>query len=334
MTSEKAFAQEAECAQSNAYTQASGEYVFSINAFDSITLSNPVSDIMFPNPGAATFAARINLLPGANAPLTDLGANGLLQFRVDGNLREVREGDNIRFVDANAPVPRLTVLVYTANGDSGGDDVLHFAEPTPVAEGVCEDDLAGTDNFFLDGDWKETRTAADGNQGYVAAVEPVCGEGEILNEARDECIPDPNATPASVRTESKVRDNAWTAFGGALAVGVLSYLLSDGTLLGYSATPDFGYSLTESGYSVNAGGRVDFRKDGWHLYWTAGQGSVNGDFGDFRYSSGGKWQGDIFAAAFSEKVQGKTADYDIVAVGELRRRHLESIARICRAFRL
>ena len=111
--------------------------------------------------------------------------------------------------------------------------------------------------------------------------------------------------------KSKVRDNAWAAFGGALAVGVLSYLLSDGTLLGYSATPDFGYTLTESGYAVNAGGRVDFHKDRWHLYWTAGQQSVNGDFGDFRYSSGGKWQGDIFAAAFSEKVQGKTADYDV-----------------------
>ena len=143
--------------------------------------------------------------------------------------------------------------------------------------------------------------------------EPVCEAGEKLNEARDECIPDNVGGDASApaRTESKVRDNAWTAFGGALAVGVLSYLLSDGTLLGYSATPDFGYSLTDSGYSLNAGGRVDFRKDGWHLYWTAGQQSVNGDFGDFRYSSGGKWQGDIFAAAFSEKVQGKTADYDL-----------------------
>ena len=175
--------------------------------------------------------------------------------------------------------------------------------------------LEGTDNFFLDGDWQETRTAAEGNQGYVAAVEPVCAEDEILNGARDGCIPDPNAggddASAPARKESKVRDNAWTAFGGALAVGVLSYLLSDGTLLGYSATPDFGYSLTESGYAVNAGGRVDFRKDRWHLYWTAGQQSVNGDFGDFRYSSGGKWQGDIFAAAFSEKVQGKTADYDL-----------------------
>ena len=308
--SEKAFAQEAECAQSDAYTRASGVWTFDIFASNPVDLSAPVSDISFPAAGAATYATQFNLLDDnvQYSQFTVLGPNGLLQFAPSGSTvpREVRASDVLEIAGQPART-NLTVLLLYDNAD----DVLHFAEMEPVERGVCEDALEGTENFFLDGNWQETRTVAEGNQGYVAAVEPVCGTGEILNDERDACIPDPNATPASVRSESKVRDNAWTAFGGALAVGVLSYLLSDGTLLGYSATPDFGYSLTESGYSVNAGGRVDFRKDRWHLYWTAGQQSVNGDFGDFRYSSGGKWQGDIFAAAFSEKVQGETTDYDL-----------------------
>ena len=163
--------------------------------------------------------------------------------------------------------------------------------------------------------WTMTDTPSEGVFGYIA---PNCADEFVLSEDGSICereaeMPE-NETTSPVQTErgeSDVRENALTAFGGALAIGVLSYLLSDGTLLGYSATPDFGYSITDSGYSVNAGGRVDFHKDRWHLYWTAGQQSVNGDFGDFRYSSGGKWQGDIFAAAFSEKVQGETADYDL-----------------------
>ena len=70
-------------------------------------------------------------------------------------------------------------------------------------------------------------------------------------------------------------------------------------------------------------------KTRWHLYWTAGQGSVNGDFGDFRYSSGGKWQGDIFAAAFSEKVQGETADYDVSLSANYDGGIWKVVARLC-----
>ena len=74
----------------------------------------------------------------------------------------------------------------------------------------------------------------------------------VERETTDSCrrMPENQTLAASARPESKVREHAWTAFGGALAIGVLSYLLSDGTLLGYSATPDFGYSITESGYSA------------------------------------------------------------------------------------
>ena len=97
--------------------------------------------------------------------------------------------------------------------------------------------------------------------------------------------------------------------GGGLVLAMFAIATGDASDFAFS--PDVGYSLTESGYSVNAGGRMDFAKDNWRLYWTAGQQSVNGDFGDFRYSSGGEYKADFWTAAFSEKVQGKTADYDL-----------------------
>ena len=124
-----------------------------------------------------------------------------------------------------------------------------------------------------------------------------------------------------------MRENALTAFGGALAIGVLSYLLSDGTLLGYSATPDFGYSLTESGYSINAGGRVELPQDS--LAFVLDGGARKASTATSAISAihrGGKWQGDIFAAAFSEKVQGETADYDLSLSANCDGRHLEVVS--------
>ena len=137
------------------------------------------------------------------------------------------------------------------------------------------------------------------------------GDGNCTRteEKADDAV-QPQTAPA--RAESDVRDNAIVGVGGAAAVGVAAWLLSSGrldALLFFS--PDFGYTLTESGYSVRAGGRIDFRKARWHLYWTAGQESVNGDFGDFRYASGGEYKADFWTAAFSEKVSGKVVDYDV-----------------------
>ena len=77
----------------------------------------------------------------------------------------------------------------------------------------------------------------------------------------------------------------------------------------YSIIPPI-LDIRESGYSANVGGRADFRKDNWHLYYSANQTNANGDFGDFRYTSGGEYKTDLFAAAFSESVAGETANYN------------------------
>ena len=127
----------------------------------------------------------------------------------------------------------------------------------------------------------------------------------------DDSVPAP--TPIIISDDGgSSSSNAGAFIGGVAVVGGLIWLLSDGGEEGtVSFSPEWNHSITESGYSANVGGRMDFRKDEWTLYSAVSQTNANGDFGDFRYSSGGKWQGDIFAVAFSEKVQGETADYDL-----------------------
>ena len=51
---------------------------------------------------------------------------------------------------------------------------------------------------------------------------------------------------------------------------------------------------------------MDFRKDSWH--YSANQTNASGDFGNFRYESGGEYKTDLFTAAFSESVAGETAN--------------------------
>ena len=176
-----------------------------------------------------------------------------------------------------------------------------------TVSGMCEvaaatDSIASCAARNLPFDGTNCGAACTGNTPDLNTVSGMC-----VAEIQD--TPETPAAPA--RTESDVQDNAIVGLGGAAAVGVAAYFLSGGNFGLFAATPDFGYSLTESGYSVNAGGRVDFRKNRWHLYWTAGQQSVNGDFGDFRYSSGGEYKADFWTAAFSEKVSGDVVDYDV-----------------------
>ena len=102
--------------------------------------------------------------------------------------------------------------------------------------------------------------------------------------------------------------NTGLIIGGVAVVGGLIWFLSSGGEEGeFNFSHDFGYSATESGYSANIGGQMDFRKDNWHLYFS-GDGSIDGKF---RYQSGGSYTADFWTARFSESVSGKTADYDL-----------------------
>ncbi len=105
------------------------------------------------------------------------------------------------------------------------------------------------------------------------------------------------------------------ALGVGAGLGVLVYLYAwhyyDGDIGGlFNFSPDYGYSVTEGGYSYRYGGRLDFRNEDLHLYWKAGQANSNGDFGDFRYESGGEYSADFWTASFSEVVRNEESDYD------------------------
>ena len=95
---------------------------------------------------------------------------------------------------------------------------------------------------------------------------------------------------------------AGVAIGALAAVGVVLYFLSHGEDDVVSFTPNYGYSITESGYSANAGGRMDFRKDNWHLYFS----------GDFRFSS--EWKCEI-PLSIGRKLYGGLLDGGIFRIG-------------------
>ncbi len=162
-----------------------------------------------------------------------------------------------------------------------------------------------------DGD-VQTRTSSCDTV-FVALTDESCGEGMVANALGTDCEVAPPSTASTATSGNDNDGNARDLAVVGLGVGVVGFMaayLSGGDFSLFHFAPDYGYSLTESGYSVNAGGRLNFRKDGWHLYYAAGQENANDEFGDFRYESSGKYAADFWTAAFSETVQGETADYD------------------------
>ena len=144
------------------------------------------------------------------------------------------------------------------------------------------------------------------------------GENQIFfngENITDSASQPPQPPIINSQTQTAEQDNeALEQFGyigaGAIAVVAIATFIEGGGFPSFDFSPDFGYRITESGYAANIGGRADFRKDNWHLYYFANQTNNNGEFGDFRYTSGGKYTGDFWAAAFSESVAGETAKYD------------------------
>ncbi|MGI9297960.1 MAG: hypothetical protein ACR2QC_08685 [Gammaproteobacteria bacterium] len=198
-----------------------------------------------------------------------------------------------------------TVRVYDADGT-----LAVAAGELPTVRKTTSDRVAS--EFFLlatNSVWMTTTVAVRGAQGYL---EPTCGgdtprlsaDGSIC-EATDATEAASDSAPGG---DGNARDLAVIGLGVGV-VGFMAAYLSGGDFSLFNFAPDYGYSLTESGYSVNTGGRLDFHKDNWHLYSAVGQENANGKFGDFRYESGGEYTADFWTAAFSETVQGETADY-------------------------
>ena len=262
---------------------------------------------------------------------------------IDG--RVYQPGDVVRFWDYGATILGgfsnfdFTVRLYM-NPDDGETYMAYGEVPATLAASIPD----GDNRFFIDGAdgaFVSSKIPAATNIGYEApdcsspdlVVEPVgrltcvpkanCGPGTLPNEAENTCMCDEengfmnlnaDASPQICRLPLEPSDNdlqsiLQIAAGAGVVAFFIAYAAGDATDFAFS--PDVGYSINESGYAYNYGGRLDFNKDRWHWYWSAGQANTNGDFGDLRYASGGSYAADFWTAKFTEKAQGKTVDYDL-----------------------
>ncbi len=240
----------------------------------------------------------LNLL-NLNADAGDMDET-LLQFTgitVTGGLESEMRGQQY-FSRARAPLTRA---------DCGPTEVLtdnNAACRTQIAAD-CTDPTSRFDVDRCVATCPEERPdrAADGITCQTASTSPG-------NEQ-----PTPPSSPATSATSAAAsqRDEADYATGAGIVSGVVGVILAlhywGGDANAFAFSPDYGYSITESGYAYNFGGRVDFRKENWRLYSAAGQGNANGDFGDLRYESGGEYTADFWTAAFSETIRGDTTDW-------------------------
>ena len=165
----------------------------------------------------------------------------------------------------------------------------------------------------------ESTTGQNGNEctckdGYTERVNPeMCRMPTTENMEMEESQ---NLQP---QNNGSGRPKEFAYIGaGVFIVGFAATYIAGGGFPIFTYSPDFGYSLTESGYYANVGGRADFRKDNWHFYYSANQQNANGNFADFRYTSGGKYTADFWTATFSESVSGETADYNFSLSANLR----------------
>ena len=157
----------------------------------------------------------------------------------------------------------------------------------------------------------ESTTGQNGNEctckdGYTERVNPeMCRMPTTENMEMEESQ---NPQP---QNNGSGRPKEFAYIGaGVFIVGFAASYIAGGGFPIFTYSPDFGYRITESGYAANIGGRADFRKDKWHFYYSANQQNANGNFSDFRYTSGGKYTADFWTATFSESVSGETANYN------------------------
>ncbi len=266
------------------------------------------SYIRFINSSGARIQVDSALGPNGLPVVPPSGVGGQVS---DRDNTELRAGDLIQLTDAvlGGGVD-ITLRVY---GDAPANLRLAEGDESLTLKTSADLDTAAGE-FFLTNDWRMTTVATSDTRDYarpdcVGDTPDLSADGSICQTegaAAAETAPDSAPAPGD---DGNARDLAVVGLGLGV-VGFMAAYLSGGDFSLFHFAPDYGYSFTESGYSVNTGGRLDFRKDRWHLYYAAGQENANGEFGDFRYESGGKYSADLWTAAFSETVQGETADYN------------------------
>ncbi|MGI9297034.1 MAG: hypothetical protein ACR2QC_03950 [Gammaproteobacteria bacterium] len=293
-------AQEAQPARAQVYSVPGGTFEFF--GSNEITLSSSIADIVVavltgvPS-GFDLIAGGVFVRRNAEDPDAGMAANpiaaGAMTISFDSPAEPLEAGDLLSFVRTNRSA---TTEIFRVYENAAGDFAVAAGEDSPMTAATV-DTAAGEFFLLTTGDvWTMTNVAVDGTQSYTA---PQAASASAMDGGG-------GGNPGG---DGNARDLAVIGLGVGV-VGFMAAYLSGGDFSLFNFAPDYGYSLTESGYAYNVGGRLNFRKDGWHLYYAAGQANSNGEFNDFRYESGGKYTADLWTAAFSETVQGETADYN------------------------
>ncbi len=226
----------------------------------------------------------------------------------------VAELCEIPYIKIAAPVSGEGLIPLQVNvGDSGAACLMRVNGGATATTALCSDPELFADNRFplrpagFDESTEQLMIDTEGAVSYNGNPVPHLAPPPQPDPG-DGSDGDPVAAPAAKKSGQH-------ALGVGAGLGVLVYLYAwhyyDGDIGGlFNFSPDYGYSVTESGYSYRYGGRLDFRNDDLHLYWKAGQANSNGDFGDFRYESGGEYSADFWTASFSEVIRSEESDYD------------------------
>ena len=166
---------------------------------------------------------------------------------------------------------------------------------------VCENTET---HQFVDGSTTTCELIPDGN---TETENPQDGNTDTPEPGTDT----PQTQNPTRRTSGGDSESKAARVIGIVGIGMAMYAIANGGLVSdsFAFSPDFGYDITESGYAINGGGKISYSEGDLQMYWTAKQTNANGKFGDFRYTSGGKYTADIWTATFSESVAGETAKY-------------------------
>ena len=225
------------------------------------------------------------------------------------------------------------------------------SEKTEVAE-VCGIPVERNDNLPVAAARESQPQIADGEMATGCIIRessnfsalPDCGDSELFGEDGFPQMPE-NFNLATDRlivvvadgrnriffNDNEIRiavapprnNDAEVAIIGAVGVAMAMYAIADFLNDGrpadaFAFSPDFGYRISENDYFVRAGGKIEYAvNENLRMQWSAGQTNSGGDFGDFRYLSKAEYKADFWAAAFSESVSGKTADYDFSLSADL-----------------
>ena len=99
------------------------------------------------------------------------------------------------------------------------------------------------------------------------------------------------------------------AIGAAVVAGAVALFNHSGDPDAFTFSPDYGLNYeAKSGHVFHYGSRVDFRENGWHSWWSAGQTNTRNGSGKLRLGSGAEWQGEVFAARLQSDTFGDRND--------------------------